>query len=87
MHRIHVAHMQTIFCQSCPYRIKGRMGLLSEFKRPKNETEPPPPKTMIVRLISTPHTPMKFLVYNIVHFPICEQLYAIAKAESSSLQQ
>lgn len=80
----HVARMQTIFCGSCPYRIKGTVGLLSEFKRPKNETERPP-KKMIVGLISTPHTPMKFLVYKIVHFPVCEKLYAIAKAESSSL--
>jgi len=40
---------------------------------------------MIVGLISTLHTLMKFLVHKTVHFSICEQLYAIAKAESSSL--
>ena len=31
----HVARMQTIFCRSCPYRIKSTVGLLSEFKRQK----------------------------------------------------
>lgn len=40
---------------------------------------------MIVGFISTPL--MKFLVYKTVHFSICEQLCAIAKAESSSLQR
>jgi hypothetical protein len=64
--------------------MKGTVGLLSDFKGTKNETEVPP-KKIIVGLISTPHTPMKFLVYKIVHFLICEQLYAIAKAKSSSL--